>query len=47
MTIHLAGGPVSVRGPLLRHEECGELVALRGVGDHERVAHPEAAEEAG
>jgi hypothetical protein len=45
VTIHLAGGAVTIKGPLLLHEECGGLVAPAGVGAHERLDYPEAAEE--
>jgi len=47
VTLHLAGGPCTVRGPLLEHEGHGCLVAPGGVEQHERLhADPEAGEEA-
>jgi hypothetical protein len=47
MTFRFASGPLSVRGPVLEHERCGCLVAPPAVGKHERLAHPEGAEEGG
>jgi hypothetical protein len=46
VTLHLASGPCTVRGPLLEHEGHGCLVAPGGVEQHERLTHPEAGEEA-
>jgi hypothetical protein len=36
VTIRFAAAPFSVRGPVLRHETCGSLVAAVAAGQHEQ-----------
>jgi len=47
LTLRFAGSPCSVQGPVLEHEGHGCLVGPGGIEQHERLAHPEAVEEAG
>lgn len=46
VTLRLGNGPVTVRGPLLEHVQCGGLVTPEGIDRHRRLLHPEGAEEA-
>lgn len=40
MILRFSSVPYSVRGPVLRHEACGDLVAPSAVEAHERLSHP-------